>query len=311
MTEKCKDLVIIGAGPAALTAAVYSTRENIDTVLYEKGAVGGLVATIDKIDNYPGFSEGVGGMDLADELEKQAKRFGAEIEYGEVTDVEVDGDLKKITIDGQTICAKSVLVASGCGHKKAGVDGELEFAGRGVHYCATCDGAFYRDKKIVVIGGANSAIQEAMYLTKFASTVTILVRNKMTASEILIGELEKFVKSGKIIVHLKSPVTEIIGENGHVTTVNFNEDGFAASVDADGVFVFIGFNPNVEFLKNSGVEFDDLGFVKTDAKLETKVPGIFACGDVRSGSTRQVASAVGEGATAAISISEYLRVLEK
>ena len=177
MTEnKVRDLIIVGAGPAALTAAIYTTREDIDTLLYERGVVGGLAAITDKIDNYPGFPDGIAGLSLADDLRKQAERFGSEIELGEVNDIQDQGKLKLLkTTDGDHL-AKAVLIATGCDYKKIGVPGELEYLARGVHYCATCDGAFYRDKRIAVVGGGNSAVQETIFLTRYASHIDMLKR---------------------------------------------------------------------------------------------------------------------------------------
>lgn len=306
MKDEIKDVVMIGAGPSALTAAVYTTRENLNTVIYEKGAVGGLVATIDKIDNYPGFPDGIEGYDLSEQLKKQAERFGAKIEYGDVTSIRDEGDIKVVTVDGQEIKAKAILIASGSGYRKLNVPGEKEYLSRGVHYCATCDGAFYLDKRLAVIGGGNSAVQEAMFLTRFAKHIDLISLFDITASEVLQKELEKFVSDGKITVHTKTETKEIAALNGKVSAVKVIENGKPGDIPVDGVFVFVGLAPNTDFLKGSGIELDEVGFIKTDSKLETNIPGVFASGDVRSGSTKQIASAAGEGATAAISIREYL-----
>lgn len=190
--------------------------------------------------------------------------------------------------------------------KKTGIPGEDEFYGRGVHYCATCDGAFYRDKKVAVIGGGNSAVQEAMFLTRFASHVELLVRSKLRASEVLQKELQKHVDAGKITVHLGAVSTEITQADGKVSGVTIEQNGETCHVPVDGVFVFIGLSPNTGFLAGSGVELDEQGLVKTDDSLATSVPGVFASGDVRSGATMQIAAAVGEGAKAALTIREYL-----
>lgn len=302
--SKIYDVVMVGAGPAALAAAVYTTREDLKTVLIEKGVVGGLAAITDNVENYPGFAEGISGLDLAGRFEKQAERFGAKIEYGEVKDIVVDGDLKKVvTTDGE-FKAKTVLIATGTDYKKMDVPGEKEYYGRGVHFCATCDGAFYRDKNIAVVGGGNSAVQEALFLTRFASHIDLLVRSKLRASDVLIRELEA---NKKITVHTKTTIDEIVGKDGKVTKVVGTKDGKKTDFAVSGVFVFIGLKPNSSFLQNvAGIEFDDYGFIKTDANLQTGIDGVFACGDVRSGATMQIASAVGEGATAALKIREYL-----
>lgn len=306
MGEKIHDVVMIGAGPSALAAAVYTTREDIGTVIYEKGVIGGLAAITDQVDNYPGFPDGIAGLTLADQLQKQAERFGAEIEFGDVSAIRDDGDIKTLIVDGVEVKAKTVLIATGSDYNKIGVPGELEYYGRGVHYCATCDGAFYREKRLVVVGGGNSAVQEAIFLTRFTTHIDLLVRSTVKASEILQHELQKFVDEGKITVHLHTTTEEIVATDNKVTAVNVVKDGVPAVIETDGVFVFVGLKPNTEFLKDSGVELDEQGLVKTDNHLSTNIPGVFASGDVRSGATMQIASAVGEGATAALSIREYI-----
>lgn len=306
------DLVVIGAGPAALSAAIYTTREDIDTVLIEKGVVGGLAAITDKIDNYPGFAEGVSGMDLADSLWKQAERFGTKIEFGEVTGVEVEGKKKRVITGGIDYLANAVLIATGTDWKKLGVPGEKEYYGKGVHYCATCDGPLYKDKKLVVVGGGNSAIQEAIFLTKFASHIDLLVRGEsLRASEVLQHDLQKYLD--KITVHYQTTTDEILGQENRVNSVRITKKATneTKELPADGVFIFIGLQPTTKFLETSGVEMDEFGFVKTNSNLETSVSGVFAAGDVRSGATMQIASATGEGATAALMIREYLHELHK
>lgn len=301
------DVVMIGAGPSALASAVYTTREDIETILLEKGVVGGLAAITDQVDNYPGFEEGITGLDLAEKLEKQAERFGADIRYGEVENIEkTDSGVRVLTNDTNEYHAKAVLIATGSDYKKIGVPGEEEFYGRGVHYCATCDGAFYRDKRLVVVGGGNSAIQEALFLTRFASHIDLLVRSTIKASDVLQQDLQKLVDEGKITVHLGTTTDEIVGEDGKVVKVIGGQDGKKVEFETDGVFVFVGLLPNTGFLKNTDIELDEAGFIKTDSNLMTAIPGVFASGDVRSGATMQIASAVGEGATAALKIREYL-----
>jgi len=299
------EVIMIGAGPTALTASIYTTREDIETLLLEKGVIGGLAAVTDWVDNYPGFPEGISGLDLAENLHKQAERFGAKIDLAEVLSVSNEaGKVKVATTDGDMF-AKAVLIATGSDYKKLGIPGESEYYARGVHYCATCDGAFYREKKLVVVGGGNSAVQEAMFLTKFASHVDLLVRGeKMRASDVLIHELEK---NPKITVHMNTTTDEIVGDGKFVNKVVGTNVLNGEKVDfiVDGVFVFIGLKPNTGFLNNS-VELDEIGLIKTNDKLETSIKGVYAAGDVRSGATMQIASAVGEGATAALRIREYL-----
>lgn len=298
-------VITIGAGPAALAAAVYTTREDIETLLFEKGVVGGLAAITDWVDNYPGFPKGIAGLDLAEGLRQQAERFGAQIELGEVTAITDDGQYKRLQTTSGEMLAQAVLIATGSDYKKLGIPGEQEFYGRGVHYCATCDGAFYRDKHLVVVGGGNSAVQEALFLTKFASRIDLLVRSQLRASDVLIHELDK---NPKITVHKGITTDKIEGQNGKVTQVVGTDtaSGKPAIFPTDGVFVFIGLKPNTDFLQNSPIQLDRLGLVVTDANLQTTMPGVFAAGDVRSGATMQIASAVGEGATAALMIRKYL-----
>ena len=305
MTEAI-DTIMIGAGPSALAAAVYTTREDIKTDLYEKAVVGGLAAITDQIDNYPGFPEGISGMQLASDLEKQAKRFGANIKYGDVKSISRKDNQIVLNIDGKDVLAKTVLIATGSDYNKIGIPGEAEYYGRGVHYCATCDGAFYRDQDLIVVGGGNSAIQEAIFLTRFAKKIDLLVRSKIKASEVLQKDLQKYIDSGQIVVHLETVPTEILGDEKGVYKVLVKGPTGENEVITNGVFVFIGLKPNTQFLQGSGVELDEVGLVKTNKNLETNIPGIFASGDVRSGATMQIASAVGEGATAALSIRHYL-----
>ena len=311
-TPKIHDVVMIGAGPAALTAAIYTTREDLDTLLFERGVIGGLAAVTDWVDNYPGFPDGLQGLTLADDMRKQAERFGTVIELGEVTAITDEGTVKRLETTSGEILASTVLIATGSDYKKIGVPGEKEYYARGVHYCATCDGAFYRDKRLVVVGGGNSAIQEAMFLTRFASHIDILVRgDKLRASEILQHDLEKFKE--KITLHFNVTTDEIVGEDNHVVKVIGTDKTTGKKVDfpTDGVFVFVGLKPNTEFLQNTKVELDDYGFVKTNEHLETAIPGVFAAGDVRSGATMQIATATGEGASAALYIREYLNALHR
>src|SRR3990167_11020113 len=309
------DLVIVGAGPAALSAALYTSREDIDTVLFEKGAIGGLAAVTEWVDNYPGFAKGVAGLELADQMRLQPERFGAHIELGEVLSIHDEDELKKLVTTSGDIYAKTVLITTGSDYKKVNVPGEKEYYARGVHYCATCDGAFYRDKKLVVVCGGNSAVQEGVFLTKFASHIDMLVRSKLRASDVLIKELEKH--KDKITVHLGVTTDEIAGDppagGGKVTKVIGTDTTSGKKVEfpTDGVFVFVGLKPNSDMVKGTVIELDERGFIKTNEHLMTKMPGVFVAGDVRSGATLQIASASGEGATAALMIREYLEMQER
>lgn len=304
--DKIYDVIMVGAGPAALTAAIYTTREDIDTVLFERAVVGGLAAVTDKIDNYPGFPDGVEGLKLADDLRKQAERFGAVIELGEVTALHDEGTVKRLETTSGDMRAKVVLIATGSDYKKIGVPGEQEYYSRGVHYCATCDGAFYRDKRLVVVGGGNSAVQETLFLTRYASHIDLLVRSTIKASDVLQDELQTLVDQGKVTIHLGTTTDEIVGENNSVTKVIGTHDGQKVEFPTDGVFVFVGLMPNSHFVHDGTLELDEIGFIKTDEGLQTSMKGVFAAGDIRSGATMQIASAAGEGATAALKIREYL-----
>ena len=311
MESNTKELVIIGAGPSALATAIYTTREDIPTVLYEKAAIGGMAAITDWIDNYPGFAEGVAGMKLSSELQGQAERFGAVIDYGEASALRRDGDNIETIIDGKPVRSKAVLLATGSNHRKLGVPGEDELYGRGVHYCATCDGAFYRDKTLIVVGGGNSAVQEAIFLTRYATHIDLMVRSKLRASDVLQKELQKHVDAGKITLHIGSTTDEVLIADDKFAGIKTTKDGEQTELSADGLFVFIGLIPNTQFLADSGVELDPQGHIITNEHLETSVKGVYASGDVRSGSTMQIATAVGEGATAAMKIREYLDELNR
>lgn len=301
------DLVIVGGGPAALSAALYTTREDIETLVLEKGVIGGLAAITDRIENYPGFPDGVSGLELADRLRAQAERFGTKIEYGDVTKIENGSDAKKIhTADNKIYQAHTVLIATGNDYRRLPVEGEKEFYGKGVHYCATCDGPLYKGKRLVVVGGGNSAAQESLFLARLVGHVDILIRrDEWRASDVLIKRTEK---TPNISVHFNTEIEKITGEGNFVRKVQAknNKTNETLELAADGVFVFIGLIPNTQFLAGSGVDLDERGFVKTNEHLGTNVLGVFCAGDVRSGATEQIASAVGEGASAALTIREYL-----
>ncbi len=313
------DVIMIGAGPAALTAAIYTTREDLDTVLFERGVIGGLAAITDRIDNFPGFPEGVPGLEFADKMRQQAERFGARIELGEVTKIQADvkavvddGKYKRLETTEGEFLAKAVLIATGSDYRKLGIPGEKEYYAHGVHYCATCDGAFYRDKKIVVVGGGNSAVQELLFLARFASSIDLLVRSDhLRASDVLQEDLAK--SADKIKVHFNTTTDEVVGENGKVVKVVGTDKTTGTKVDfpTDGVFIFVGLVPNTQFLAGSKIDLDDQGFIKVNDKFATSIPGVFAAGDVRQGAMMQVVGATGDGAAAALSISEYLDELKR
>lgn len=300
------EIAILGAGPAGLTAAIYATRSLRKVAVLEKGLPGGQIATTDMIENYPGFPEGISGPELMQKFEEQAKKFGTEfINLFEVKEIKVE-DKEKIIIskDGKEVVARAVIIATGQNPRRLNVPGESEYTGRGVSYCATCDGAFFKGKKVAVVGGGNSAIQEALYLTRFAETVTVIHRrDQLRADKIL---QERAFSNEKIRFLWDSVVEEIKGEQLVKGVVVKNvKTGEKSEHEFDGIFIYIGYEPNTYFLKGI-VELDDNGYVVTDEKLETSVPGIFACGDVRKNTLKQVSVAVGEGAIAATSAEHYL-----
>lgn len=301
------DLIVIGAGPAGLTAAIYAAREHLSTLVLERGIPGGQIALTEQIDNYPGFPEGIGGFEFAERIAEQARRYGVEILSPiQVTRLAQDGRHLAVETDlGDRYKAHAVLIGTGSSYRRLGAPGEEHFIGRGVSYCATCDAPFFTGKDVLVVGGGDSAAQEGLFLTKFASTVTVLVRRgEITASRILADKLSHHPKV-KILYH--TVVKELRGDT-HLTSALIRDvrTGEEVEMPAGGLFVFIGMHPNTEFLKET-LKLDAAGFIITGHTLETSLPGVFAAGDVRAGSTKQVASAAGEGATAALMISEYLR----
>lgn len=305
---KSYDLVIIGAGPSALTAGLYASRENLKTLLIEKQIAGGLMTTTDWVDNYPGFPDGISGFDLAELMKKQTERFGGEIISGVVDNIVTSRTaLHKIKLlSGKEFEARAILIASGSQPRKLGLPDEEKYQGRGVHYCATCDGAFYNKKTVAVIGGGNSAVQEAIFLTKFAKKIIIFSASELTASSVLQKNLQPFLDSGQIQLKTQSLAKRLIIEKDKVVGLEFEQSGKKGKEAVDGIFIFIGLIPNTSFLVGGEVKVDYAGFVITNEKLMTSVPGIFASGDVRSGSIKQIVSAAGEGAEVALSISQYL-----
>jgi thioredoxin reductase (NADPH) len=300
------DLIVVGSGPAGLTAALYAAREGLDTLVVERGGVGGQAGVTERLDNFPGFPEGVTGAEFADRLRAQAERFGVEIlSAQEVTGVSVDGRYKSVrTGDGEEYLAGAVLLALGSTYRRLGVPGEEDFIGAGVHFCATCDGAFYRGKEVLVVGGGNSAGEESVFLTRFASKVTIATRDDaLSASKVV---REKVEENPQIEVVTGCSPSEFKGDSRLRSVVLTDaKSGEQREITPDGVFVFIGLSPNTDLVKGV-LELDEYGFIQTDIGLQTSLPGIFAAGDVRAGSTKQAASAAGEGAAVALSIRRYL-----
>ena len=303
------DLAIVGGGPTGLTAALYAAREGIETLVVERSGLGGQAGITERLDNFPGFPDGIGGGEFADRLTAQCQRFGVELlSAAEVTSVGVDGQYRVVTLaNGDEIRASAVLVAPGSTYRRLGVPGEDDFIGAGVHFCATCDGPFYRDQEVLVIGGGNSAVEEAVFLARFASKVTIVARGPaLTASKVA---QEKALSNPKIATRFQTEVVELRGD-GHLESVILRDrdSGDTEDLRVSGMFVFVGLQPNTGFLANT-IRLTEAGFISTTPTLETSLPGVFAAGDARAGSTKQLVSAAGEGATAALMIRQYLEEL--
>jgi thioredoxin reductase (NADPH) len=319
------DLIIIGGGPAGLTASIYASREGADTLLIERSGLGGQAGITVGLDNFPGFPEGISGQEFAERVTQQAKKFGVEIlQAQDVEKLGAEGGYNEVyTSDGKHYHARAVLIASGASYRRLEIPGEDDFIGAGIHFCATCDGPFYRGaKNIVVIGGGNSACEEGLHLTTFAEKVTLLVRgDKLTASQVAIDKINE--PASRVEVKFNAAIDSFEGENSKLKKINFHNmiSGEKSEISPEAAFIFIGQNPNTEFAKEY-LKLDRYGFILTGhdfahehadeingrrAAFETSVSGVFAAGDARYGSTKQVAAAVGEGAAAAISIREFLK----
>ncbi len=304
MKESHYDVIILGGGPTGLTSALYAARARLKTLVLERLVVGGQVATTTLVENYPGFPEGIDGPEMMKLFEQQAVRFGAELVYEEATAISIDGDRRIVTIDEKAVPTWSVIVASGSDPRKLNVTGEKEFSGRGVSYCATCDGALFPDVDVAVVGGGDSAAEEAEFLTRFARKVYIIHRrDKLRAQKIL---QERLLANPKIEIVWDTVVQEIRGEDVMRSIILKSvKDGSTREIAGEGLFVAIGHEPNSRLVKGL-LELDPLGYIIANERLESNVPGIFVAGDVRSGSTRQIATAVGDGSMAAMSAERYL-----
>ncbi|MFA5527520.1 MAG: thioredoxin-disulfide reductase [Peptostreptococcales bacterium] len=308
--EKIYDILIIGAGPAGLAAGIYAARARMSTVIIEKGVPGGQIFSTHQIANYPGSIDDETGPGLSKRMEKQAKEFGAEIITDEITEVELEGEIKTIKGNRGSYKAKSIIIATGAYPKTLGAAGEMEHVGAGVSYCATCDGGFYSGLEVFVVGGGDSALQEALYLTRFAKKVTILHRRKTFRGAKSLQE--KVEQNEKIKVLMNTVIEEIKGE-GVVESVLLKNTvtGQIYEYKADskdgilGVFVFVGYKPNSKLFETK-VDLDEWRYIKTDEKMKTNIQGVFAAGDIRSKSLRQVVTAVSDGAIAAIEAEEYI-----
>lgn len=299
------EVLIIGAGPAGMTAAIYAARAGYKTAVLEHGVPGGQAATTDMIENYPGFPEGISGPELMMKFFEQTQTFGVEMIYEQVQSVELDGAIKRVTTDKQTIEAKTVVIASGAKPRALGVANEGRLRGRGVSYCATCDGFFFKDQPVAVIGGGDTAVEEAMYLTKMCSSVTLIHRrdelraNKLAQSRALANE--------KLNIIYDTVVDEIIGDDkvSQLKLRNKKTDE-TSTLDINGVFIFVGYLPNNAFFPPE-LEVNEQGYIVTDDEMATNIPGVFAVGDVRQKKLRQVTTAVGDGGAVMHGIEEYFR----
>jgi len=301
------ELVILGGGPAGMTAGLYASRARIDHILIEKGAPGGQVLTTDWVDNYPGFPDGISGFDLMDKMTAQAKRFDVNILTKEAASLDLaDPDLKKIIFDdGSVVTCDSLILCTGASPNKLGIPGEAELAGKGVSYCGTCDAPFYRNMHVAVIGGGDTAVEEADYLTRFASKVTLIHRrDELRATKIL---QEMAFENKKIEYIWNSRVTAIEGNHEVERIQLIDNDGTTSTLEVQGVFVLIGITPNNDILPVELLGGDKWGFIETDAETRTAIPGVFAAGDIRSKLMRQVVNACGEGANAVIAADHYLK----
>ena len=309
MSEQTTDVIIIGSGPAGYTAAIYLGRAGYHPVVIA-GALtpGGQLVNTTEVENFPGFPDGIMGPDLMDAMRKQAERFGAEIVYDDVVSADVQGDSKRVVLDGgDTYTARAVIVATGSQVRKLGVPGEAEYSGRGVSYCATCDGFFFRGKPIVVVGGGDSALTEADFLSRFGSSVTVIHRrDTFRASRILVDRAEK---NPKIDFRMNAVVERVNGDDesgAHSVTIRDTVTGDTTEIPANGVFVAIGHTPATEFLHDA-LQLDEHGYITVDgASTRTSVPGVFAAGDVVDGVYRQAISAAGMGCRAALDAQAYL-----
>ncbi len=302
------DIIIIGGGPAGLTASIYTSRAKLKTLILEKMIPGGQVTTTHLVENYPGFPEPINGFLLMSHFQKQAKNFGAEIVTSkEVTSIEKEDKIFKIKTLDNEYKAKAVLIATGAKYKTLGIPGEEKFKGRGVSYCATCDGAFFKDKEVAVIGGGNSALEEALFLTKFVKKVYLIHRRfQFRADKILQDRIKENEKIEPILNYV--PVS-VNGKNEvESITIEERDTKERKEIKVDGVFFFIGLSPNSEFLKDF-VKKDENGYIIVNENLETNIEGCFAAGDVIKKKVRQIATAVGDGATAGVNIREYLENL--
>lgn len=302
--ERVYDMIVIGGGPAGYTAALYAARAGLDTVVLEKLSAGGQMALTSQIDNYPGFDEGIDGFELGEKMQAGAERFGVETELAEVMSFELDGEIKKLVTDSGDFYGKTVVISTGANPRELGVDKEQQLVGRGVNYCAACDGMFYKGKVVAVVGGGNSAVADAMILSRIAEKVIIVHRrDTLRATKVYHDALEK---AGNVEFAWDSVVTELLHEEKltglKIRNVKTEEESV---LECDGVFVSVGRAPVTELFKDI-LELDKAGYIVADESTRTNIPGVFAAGDVRTKVLRQVVTAVADGAMAAHYAEEYI-----
>ncbi len=309
MVDEVYDLAIIGGGPAGLTAGMYAARARLNVVMIEKLAPGGQVLVTDWVENYPGFPEGVSGADLIQRMTDQAVHFGLKIQTDEVMSVDISDSIKNINLYEGVVHAKAIIIATGASPKKLGIPGEDMFYGRGISTCATCDAPFFRDKVVAAVGGGDTAVQESIFLTKFAKKVYLVHRrDQLRATGIL---RERAVRNDRIEILWDSVLTGVSGlSNVEAIDVKNVKTGDITKLSVDGCFIWIGIQPNATFLEDD-LKLDEYGFIITDQEMKTSVPGVFAAGDIRSTSLRQIATAVGEGALAAVTAEHYIENMSK
>lgn len=305
---KSYDVIVIGAGPGGMTAALYASRANLSVLMLDRGIYGGQMNNTAEIENYPGFKS-ILGPDLSKEMYESSTQFGAEYTYGTVASIVDHGDVKTVTTDMEEYETKAIIIATGSQYRKLGAPGEAELSGRGVSYCAVCDGAFFKNKHVVVVGGGDSAIEEGIYLTKLADKVTVVHRrDKLRAQKVI---QDRAFANDKMEFIWNSEVTEIKDDDQKVGGVHIknNQTGAESDIDANGVFIYVGVLPMTDSFQNLGI-LDDQGWVITNDQMETNVPGIFAIGDVRDKKLRQITTAVGDGGIAGQGVFNYIEELK-
>lgn len=298
------DLIIIGGGPAGLTAALYAARGGLNTLVFEKAVPGGKITTTDKVENYPAMPQGINGFELGDLMLNQAKQYGASVNFEEVIKIDLKNDIKTITTDSNTYQAKAVILAMGTNNRKLGLPEEENLVGKGISYCATCDGAFFKGREVAIAGGANSAVTEALYLSKLASKVHIIYRRDKFRGESV--SINKLLSTPNIILHLNSEITRLISDDVLIgVEIKDKISNQTSVINVNGLFVAIGQIPNTDLIKDQ-VLTDEKGYIITDDNMAVNIQGVYAAGDIRANTFRQVVTACGDGARAANSVIDFI-----